>query len=198
MKMTLKTSTAGPGAVRVVKSVSDLSRMRVLVGVPEKNASRKKGRITNAQLAFLHTNGVRASDMRRIVQAKMNRGMTYDAATAAYLHSHGSPLLAIPARPIIEPALMATGNRGPIEAELGEVAKAMLDANKTLAVTHLKRAGMLGQNAVRGWFRDARNGWAPNAPATIRRKGSDRPLINTGALRQAMTYVTDTGGGTVS
>ena len=34
-----------------------------------------------------------------------------------------------------------------------------------------------------------RNGnWVPNAPATIRRKGSDRPLIDTGQLVNAVEY----------
>lgn len=30
--------------------------------------------------------------------------------------------------------------------------------------------------------------WKPNKPATIRRKGSDSPLIDTGALRRAVTF----------
>lgn len=195
MNLTVKVGTGGPGGAPVVRSVSDLARMHVYVGVPEKTAGRSKAAITNAQLAFLHTNGVRATDMRRIVTAKMNRGLTYEAATAAYIHAHGSPLYAIPARPIIEPALMASGNREPITAELGAVATATLDGKRTEAVRHLKLAGMMGQNAVRSWFTDSRNGWAPNSPATIRRKGSDKPLINTAQLRASMTYVTDTGGG---
>lgn len=31
--------------------------------------------------------------------------------------------------------------------------------------------------------------WLPNAPATIARKGSDKPLIDTGAMRQNVTFV---------
>ena len=44
------------------------------------------------------------------------------------------------------------------------------------------------------WYRDVqrahiRHGnWVPNAPATIRRKGSDRPLIDTGQLVNAVEY----------
>ena len=44
------------------------------------------------------------------------------------------------------------------------------------------------------WYRDVqrahiRNGnWVPNAPATIRRKGSDRPLIDTGQLVNSVEY----------
>lgn len=32
-------------------------------------------------------------------------------------------------------------------------------------------------------------GFVPNAPSTIRRKGSGRPLIDTGRMRQAVNYV---------
>lgn len=35
-----------------------------------------------------------------------------------------------------------------------------------------------------------RNGdWAPNAPLTVRKKGSDKPLIDTGTMRQGVQYV---------
>jgi hypothetical protein len=35
--------------------------------------------------------------------------------------------------------------------------------------------------------------WAPNAPSTIARKGSSKPTIDTGHLRQAMTHVVEPG-----
>lgn len=39
-----------------------------------------------------------------------------------------------------------------------------------------------------------RNGdWAPNAPSTIRKKGSDKPLIDTGTMRQGVQYVIKEG-----
>ena len=52
------------------------------------------------------------------------------------------------------------------------------------------RAALAGQNAARRWFTDSRNNWAPNKPATIRRKGSDKPLIDTGVLRAAIVGIT--------
>jgi hypothetical protein len=48
---------------------------------------------------------------------------------------------------------------------------------------------MLGQNIVRAWFVDPKNGWPENSPITIAAKGSDKPLIDTGELRKAITYV---------
>ena len=35
----------------------------------------------------------------------------------------------------------------------------------------------------------------PNAPSTIRKKGSDKPLIDTGRLRQSVNYVIKPKGG---
>ena len=80
-----------------------------------------------------------------------------------------------------------------IEAELKAAAQASLNNKPGEAKRHMRMAGMVAQNAVRAWFVDPRNNWAPNAPSTIRRKGSAQPLIDTGELRKAITYVVDEG-----
>ena len=60
--------------------------------------------------------------------------------------------------------------------------------------------GNVAQSDVKKWFTDPQNGWAPNAKSTIegwaspwgkkfKGKGSDAPLIDTGALRQSVSYV---------
>lgn len=189
MQPTVKVVPGGLGSEKLAKSLQVLLRQQVYVGVPEKDSTRKSGEITNAALAFIHTNGARASDMRRIVQVKMNRGASYEAATAAYLHTHGSYLYQIPPRPIIQPAIEAKGNKELIQEQLKLAAKAALDSKPAQVRVHLRLAGMIGQNVVRAWFTDPRNNWAPNAPSTIARKHSARPLIDTGDLRKSMTYV---------
>ena len=114
-------------------------------------------------------------------------------AQLMYIHTNGSGLKNIPARPVIEPAIEAPGNKEQISEELAESARAMMDGENDLALRHLKLAGMTGQNAARLWFVDPRNGWAENSPETIRRKGSDKPLIDTGQLRKAIIYVVKKG-----
>ena len=47
--------------------------------------------------------------------------------------------------------------------------------------------GIVQSEIVEGQF-------APNAPSTIRKKGSDRPLIDTGHMRQSVKYVVRKGG----
>lgn len=38
-------------------------------------------------------------------------------------------------------------------------------------------------------------GFAPNAPSTIKKKGSERPLVDTGHMRQSVNYVVKKRGG---
>lgn len=110
-------------------------------------------------------------------------------ASLLYILSNGSPARGIPATPVIEPAIVADGNRETIAEELKLGAQAQLSDNAEGALVHFKRAGTAGVNAAKSWFTDPRNQWPPNRPATIKRKGSDRRNIDTGALRRAMTYL---------
>ena len=107
-------------------------------------------------------------------------------AETLYLLSKGSPGRKQPPRPVIEPAVAAPDNAKAIAFELAESSKARLDGDDDAAMKRLKRAALAGQNAARKWFTDPRNNWAPNAPSTIARKGSDRPGIDTGATRAAI------------
>lgn len=185
-----KLITSGLGANKIINSLTSLRKKQVYVGVPENTTRGASDVVTNPQLAFLHTHGVRASAMRRMVRARMvNRQITFEAATALYLQTYGSPLYQIPPRPIIEPAIEAKDNREAITRNFKMAAQASLDGKPGVAMTYLRLAGLEAQNRVRAWFTDPRNNWPPNAPSTIKRKGSDRPLIDTGQLRRSITYV---------
>ena len=179
-------------SAKVVASMQKLVNSRVLVGIPAKTSNRKKPPINNAELTYIHTHGIRTIDARRRMSAMMkNRNLNYKQALALYIHSKGSSMFAVPPRPIIEPAIEA--NKKVIEAELKLAAAAALSGDKAATERHLRLAGMTAQNVVRAWFTDSRNHWPPNAPSTIKRKGSDKPLIDTGQLRKAMTYVVEMG-----
>lgn len=188
--MKIKTKIVKDGSVKAAKNLRDLQRLSVYVGIPESAAARKVGPITNAELAFIHTNGVRSIDARiKMGAAMINKKISYEAAHALYLQSKGSMTFAVPPRPIIEPAIEAEDNKKAITEELKKAAAAILDGQTQLGRAKLKRAGLEAQNRVRAWFTDPRNKWAPNAPSTIARKGSARPLIDTGELRKSITYV---------
>lgn len=108
-------------------------------------------------------------------------------AQLLYIHTHGSALRNIPARPVIEPAIADAQPR--IARELRAAIEAASRGDKQSAEDALERTGMVGQNASRAWFTNPHNNWAPNSPGTIARKGSSRPLIDTGALRKSIIYV---------
>jgi len=224
-KVTMSVSKDKTDALAAI--IKDMANMEVYVGIPEEKAARKEsGEITNAQLVYIQTHGVRALPMRQEMQPNIEKEGKYSAAFQMYIHAHGSPLWHTPPRPIIEPAIEAS--QDPIAAELREAYKAMLDGKKDQALQHLKRAGMIGQNAVKAWFLDPRNNWAPNAPATVLEKlhktaggkgkkaklardivnyyddtgsfdgvtgmdGLTHPLIDTGEMRDAITYIVKDG-----
>ena len=176
--------------MKAAKNFKELEDLAVYVGVPESAAARKSPNITNAQLVFLQTNGVRSIDVRRIMGAMMlNRKVSYETAKQLYAQSHGSMKMAIPPRPIIEPAIEASDNKAAITEELKDAATKQLEDNHAGAVRGMKRAGQEATNRVKAWFFDSRNHWPPNAPSTIRRKKSSQPLIDTAAMRDSITWV---------
>lgn len=143
------------------KSIELLGKSRVYVGIPAENASRDNGNdINNAELLYIQT--------------------------------HGSPLWHVPPRPVIEPA---------INYNKKEIAKRLITAygkameniyagdSMQTAMQHLEVVGMYAQNIVRAWFTNPNNGWEPNSPLTVSKKGSSNPLIDTGEMRKSITYV---------
>jgi len=201
MRPTINLAVKGEGAKGVASRLLDLTSRDVLVGIPGRTTSRRSNKgqqaVTNAELAFLHTHGVRTIDARRRMGAMMkNRGIGYNQALALYLHSKGSLAYAVPPRPIIEPAIVATGNKEKLAEDLRRAAQANLSGQDVATVErYLTATGLDAQNIVRRWFTDPRNGWPPNKPSTIRRKGSAQPLIDTGELRKSMTFVIRKGKG---
>ena len=109
-------------------------------------------------------------------------------AELAFIHEHGSPINNIPPRPFFKPAL--TLNKVAIAKQLSLAAKAVLAGDEKKANAGLRRTGMLAANAVKRFIGDyPGNNLQANAESTIRRKGSDHPLIDTGELRRSISYV---------
>jgi len=48
--------------------------------------------------------------------------------------------------------------------------------------------GIAGESVIQESFDSRGPGWAPNAPSTVKAKGSDAPLIDKGTLRHAITH----------
>ena len=129
------------------------------------------------------------------------KGEPVTNAELMFIHTNGSPINNIPARPVIEPAIEDDKDRlaSMMEGAFLSAEKGDTDG----ALKKLKLAGMRAQNVCRAWFTNPKNGWAPNSPRTAARKrakGSTdpKPLIDTGELRKSITYFIkrNTGGRT--
>jgi len=111
-------------------------------------------------------------------------------AELLWIFSNGSPVHNQPERPVLQPAIAKV--RKLIAVELAAASAAILQKNPDLALRHLNRAGLIATNAAKRQFDD--NDWPPNAPSTIRAKGSDKPGIDTTQMRDALTWVVSAPG----
>jgi hypothetical protein len=194
---------------KIKQLIDDIAKKQVFVGIPEAdntiNHSEGHSGIKNAELLYILSHGVRSTEMIDEMDItmgidehgmpytadynkfldQMSNGKPYSAAYQMYIQAHGSALWKTPPRPVLEPSI--EHNKDAISQQLGKVAKVALSGNDPNS--ELQKAGMMAQNFARDWFTNPANLWPPNAESTIKKKGSDRPMIDQGELRRAITYV---------
>lgn len=165
----------------IARAIKKLADIHVMVGIPKTRNERRDDphqEITNAALG--------------------------------YIHEHGSPVANIPARPFLQPGVkMATAQFIPY---LVKAAGAAMEGQETQLMAALNAAGIIAVNSVRKKITEGP--FTPLSPRTIAarkaklkgttalsRKQKDqgftdiRPLIDTGQLRQSITYVIRSRGG---
>jgi hypothetical protein len=108
-----------------------------------------------------------------------------DNATLGVIQMFGSITKKIPPRDFL---MM------PVQTHSREIVRAMGSASVKAAIVagdFKKVYSLLGAKALEYVLMAFETGgfgqWAPNAPSTIKQKGSDRPLIDTSQLRRAQT-----------
>jgi len=85
--------------------------------------------------------------------------------------------------------------RVPIENNIKEITKLiennhkLVSENAMSAKVALDRIGIKAQNTIKESFRN--NDWKPLKRATVKRKGSSRPLIDTGQLIGSISYIVE-------
>lgn len=141
----------------------------VYVGIPESNAARKNAEEDN----------------------------TVTNAQLLYIHTNGSRVNHIPARPVIEPAIRKDKDR--LTKMLEKAAVLALSGDKSGFEQQMGLIGMRGQKVSRDYFSDPENGWPPNSPSVQarkrRKKSTDpKPLVDTGELKKSITYVVEING----
>lgn len=108
-------------------------------------------------------------------------------AEIAYYNHYGTVdkdgQVVIPARPFMD---TLSKNQDQLYQFSGQALQA-LGTSKEVAEAIGSKAKSMIQDAIRD------GDWAPNAPSTIKIKGSDKPLIDTGTMRQGVQYVIKQG-----
>lgn len=142
--------------------VEELTKSQVLVGVPREDTTRKSNE----------------------KKGPMNN------ATLAYIHDKGSPAANIPARPFMVPGIKAVQPR--VAQVLKTGAQAVLQGAPSGMPNALHKAGLIAQASIRGKINEGIP--PPLAPSTLaarRRRGrkGEKPLVDTGQLRNSINYV---------
>lgn len=111
-------------------------------------------------------------------------------AALARIHEHGAPEVNIPARPFLVPGALAV--RAEAASRLKQASAAALAGKPKQVESIFMAIGLLGQNAVRRAI--TLGNFVPLKASTLaarRRRGrtGTKPLIDTGQLRAAITYV---------
>jgi len=111
-------------------------------------------------------------------------------AGIGYINENGSPAQNIPARPHLVPGVRSVDEQ--TLPHLRAAAQAAMSGNTAAAEMELNRAGALAANGVKRYM--IITGFTPLADRTInarlaRGRTGDKPLIDTGQYRRAITYV---------
>lgn len=88
----------------------------------------------------------------------------------------------IPSRPFVSDCF--DKNQGQISEAKKRIVYRVMEGMP--ASTGLAQLGQWYQDVLKGHIRNG--GWVPNAPVTIKRKGSSRPLIDTGQLVNSVRW----------
>lgn len=128
--------------------------------------------------------------MERLDGVEISAGILRDAGTS----SRGIPLVniaiwnefgtrRIPSRPFVR--IASDDNRRKWERLAGECVGRVIDGRSVSTVGATMGEQM--KKDIQEVFGD-KSRLAPNAPSTIRRKGHDKPLIDTGTLKKSVNY----------
>ncbi|MBO7631857.1 MAG: hypothetical protein J6S78_05965 [Lachnospiraceae bacterium] len=109
-------------------------------------------------------------------------------AQLLYLQENGVPSHNIPPRPVIAPALDQDEVKDKMKKMIRQaMVAAIVQGNLDKAEQCYEKAGMVGRDACKKYITDG-DKLTPNSPATIAKKGSSTPLIDTSSMLNSITY----------
>ena len=170
----IKTSNPQEIFAELQAKLKEAANTDILVGIPESATNTKDGETFYlADIAFLQNYGSYSE--------KENRHMTSDEAKES-----GK----IPPRPFGSTLMQNYGDKIKkfYQKDVGESLKGKRSMKQSLNRVGFIASGLMKQNLSTG-------NWTPNAESTIAKKGSSKPLIDTGEMRRAITWVLKKSGG---
>jgi len=118
-----------------------------------------------------------------------NGGKPISVAQLGAIHEFGAPGAGIPERSFMRTAV--DEGRSKLNKLVDKLAKMVVDGD----ANEEKALGILGETVKNMMKAKIRSGLKPpNSPATIRRKGSSKPLIDTGQLINSINWEVMKGG----
>lgn len=120
-----------------------------------------------------------------ILGGKLRQGEDFTEAELGAVHEFGSPTRNIPARPFMRPTF--ENKKDEFEKLLGRAAEKIIDGKVTVEQA-LNIVGMAGANEVKKTITAGAPLKPPLKKATIKRKKSSRPLVNTGRLVNSISW----------
>ena len=146
----------------------------------------------------------RLQALKKLKNAKVKVGLPASAGGRLLfilaVQEHGSPIMHIPSRPVIAPALARPETRTAMAEEMQNALQAAWEGKDPRAA--LEAAGQAGADGIRAYI-DAgisppnspvtvSGGWIWNRPGRkavyVKGKGMNKPLFDTGALYNAFGY----------
>lgn len=126
--------------------------------------------------------GVVSNNKKR---TKVSYGITN--AELMFIHEYGSPLRNLPARPVLQMTIDYT-NKHLLQKTIDKcINKYLSSFDEKDVETELKRLCMKMENYARKLIYNNDGRLVPNAPSTIRAKGYNHPLFQTGQLARSIT-----------
>ena len=160
------------------------------------------------KLSIKETNTLekRLSSLRKLGRSKVKVGLPPAAGGRLLfilaVQEHGSPIMRIPARPVIRPALAQPSVRAEMAEHFRSALGSAWEGEDAAARASLEAAGQAGADGIRTYI-DAgisppnspvtvSGGWIWNRPGKkavyVEGKGFNKPLYDTGALYEAFDY----------
>lgn len=188
--MVIKTTVTGAESAidAIQKAIEEFATDNfVTIGIHEDAGQHESDDITNAQLGAVHEFGAdidhpggtsfgfaskAAADRNEVRFLKKGKGFIELGVT-------GPHKINIPARPWLTPGVQS-GNE-----EYLQIIMRAVEAGDPLSIA-LERVGVVAASKVQLFMTQLKS--PANAPSTIKKKGSSNPLIDSGALRQSVTF----------